>query len=162
MKLYDLNIHNSKWEPIKMSDYKGKVILIVNTATKCGFAYQFEWLEKLYNKYKEQWFVIIGFPCNQFLWQEPESDKNMENFCKINFGVSFPLTEKIEINGKNTHPIFKHLKESVSNGIRGSEIKRNFTKFLIDSKWKTYKRYAPNIDPQKIEKDIIQLLEQTK
>lgn len=141
-----------------MNDYIGKVILIVNTATKCWFAYQFEGLELLHTKYKDKGLVVIGFPCNQFLWQEPESNEDMANSCKINFGVSFTLTEKIDVNWDNAHPIFKYLKQSISNWIRWKNIKWNFTKFLIDSKGKTYKRYSPNTKPENIEKDIIKLL----
>ena len=158
MKLYDLSIHDTKWNIIQMKDFAWKVILIVNTATKCGFAYQFDGLEKLHQKYKDKGLVVLGFPCNQFLSQEPESNESMENSCKINFGVTFPLTEKIEVIGDKTHPIFKHLKDSISNGIFGSSIKWNFTKFLVDTTGKTYKRYSPNTKPENIEKDIIKLL----
>lgn len=158
MNIYDLHIHDTKGKTINMSDYKWKVILIVNTATKCGFAYQFDGLEKLHNTYQHKWLVVIGFPCNQFLWQEPESNESMVNSCKINFGVTFPLTEKIDVNWYFTHPIFKYLKKSISNWFWGKTIKWNFTKFLIDSKGKTYKRYSPSTNPEKIEQDIIKLL----
>jgi len=158
MNIYDLSIHDTKWNIINMNDFKWKVILIVNTATKCGFAYQFEGLELLHNKYKDKGLVVIWFPCNQFLSQEPESNESMVNSCKINFGVTFPLTEKIDVNGDHTHPIFVHLKDSISNWIFGKKIKWNFTKFLINWEGKTYKRYSPNTNPEKIEKDIIKLL----
>lgn len=142
-----------------MKDFVWKVILIVNTATKCGFSYQFEGLELLHKKHKDKGLIVIGFPCNQFLSQEPESNETMVNSCKINFGVTFPLTEKIDVNGENTHPIFAYLKNSISNWIFGETIKWNFTKFLVDSKGNTYKRYSPNTNPEKIEKDILKLLE---
>lgn len=159
MNIYDLSIHDTKWNIIQMKDFEWKVILIVNTATKCGFSYQFEGLELLHKKYKDKGLVVIGFPCNQFLSQEPESNESMVNSCKINFGVTFPLTEKINVNGENTHPIFAYLKNSIANWILGETIKWNFTKFLVDSEGKTYKRYSPSTNPEKIEKDILKLLE---
>lgn len=156
---YDLTFNDSKGNAISMSDYRGKVLLIVNTATKCGLAPQFEGLEKLHQKYKERGLCVIGFPCNQFLGQEPESDENMVTACKINFGVTFLLTQKIDVNGKNTHPVFVFLKNKLSGGLLGKGIKWNFTKFLVDSTGEPYKRYAPTVAPLDIEGDIVNLLQ---
>ncbi|NLP56914.1 glutathione peroxidase [Lutibacter sp. B1] len=159
MEFYNLNVNTPKGEILKMSDFKGKAVLIVNTATKCGLTPQFEGLEKLHQKYKDKGLVVLGFPCNQFLNQEPETNETMEENCKVNFGVTFPLTEKIEVNGENTHEIFKYLKSKLRGGLFGSKIKWNFTKFLITPEGKPYKRYAPTTTPFKIEKDIKQLLQ---
>ena len=143
---------------LTMGDFIGKVLLLVNTATKCGLASQFEELETLHQKYKEKGLVIIGFPCDQFLGQEPETNESMANVCQLNFGVTFILTEKIDVNGKNTHPIFTYLKRELG-GFLSDSIKWNFTKFLIDKKGKPYKRYAPTVAPLHMEKDIVRLLD---
>lgn len=140
-----------------MSDYKGKVVLIVNTATKCGLAPQFDGLESLHEKYKDKGLVVLGFPCNQFANQEPETNDTVEESCRINFGVTFQLTEKIDVNGPNTHPIFAYLKNELG-GFLGKKIKWNFTKFIIDKNGKPYKRYSPTTKPDKLEKDIESLL----
>jgi len=158
MKFYDLTVASSQKETIKMSDFKGKVVLIVNTATKCGLASQFKKLEKLHQAYKDKGLVVIGFPCNQFFEQEPETNETVVSVCKINFGVTFLLTEKIDVNGKTTHPIFKYLKKKLSSGFFGSKVKWNFTKFLITSDGKPFMRYSPTTDPKNIEKDIVKLL----
>lgn len=157
MNFYNLNINTPNGSTLNMSDFKGRPILIVNTATKCGLAPQFKGLESLHQKYKEKGLVVIGFPCNQFQNQEPETNDSMEESCQINFGVTFQLTEKIDVNGKNTHPIFKYLKNELK-GFLGTKIKWNFTKFLIDKNGKPIKRYAPTTKPAKIEKDIELLL----
>ncbi|MCL4143709.1 UNVERIFIED_CONTAM: hypothetical protein GTU68_028459 [Idotea baltica] len=136
-----------------MSDFNGKSVLIVNTATQCGLTPQFEGLEQLHQKYKEQGLVILGFPCNQFMNQEPETNETIEQVCLINHGVTFPLTEKIDVNGRNTHPIFKYLKKELG-GLLGGKIKWNFTKFLIDRDGTPVKRFAPTTTPDKMEKDI--------
>lgn len=154
---YDLEANNAKGQAISMADYKGKVILVVNTATKCGLAPQFEGLEHLHETYQDKGLAVLGFPCNQFSNQEPVSNENMESACQINFGVTFPLFQKIEVNGANTHPIFKYLKSELS-GFLGSRIKWNFTKFLIDSTGKPIKRFAPTTKPQEIENYIKALL----
>ncbi len=153
MNIYDLSIKTPAGKILKMSDYKGRAILIINTATKCGLAPQFEGLEKLHQKYKDKWLVVLGFPCAQFLNQEPESNKTVEQSCKINFGVTFQLTQKIDVNGPNTHPIFVYLKNQLG-GLFGSNIKWNFTKFLITPNGKPVKRYAPTVKPLAIENDI--------
>jgi glutathione peroxidase len=140
-----------------MEEYKGKVVLIVNVASKCGFTPQYEGLEKLYKKYKDKGLVILGFPSNQFAHQEPASNEEIVEFCKINYGVTFQLFKKIDVNGKNAIPLYKYLKKELS-GTLGGAIKWNFTKFLIDSDGKAIKRFAPSFKPKDIEEDIKKLL----
>ncbi len=159
MNFYDLEINTPQGKPLKMSSFKNKTILVVNTATKCGLAPQFDELEELHQKFKDKGLVILGFPSNQFLNQEPETNATVEETCRINHGVTFQLTEKIDVNGKNTHPIFKYLKD-ILPGSLGKKIKWNFTKFLISPDGKPYKRYSPTTKPVKIEKDILELIEQ--
>lgn len=154
---YHLSAKTPSGQVIPMSEFKGKVILVVNTATKCGLAPQFKGLEELHQKYSDQGLVVLGFPCNQFLSQEPETNETMVESCQINFGVSFQLFEKCDVNGKNTHPIFYYLKKKLG-GWFGSKIKWNFTKFLIDSNGNPIKRYAPTIKPDAMEKDILELI----
>lgn len=152
------NIYNFKatalnGEAIDFEAYKGKTLLIVNTASKCGFTPQFRGLEHLYQKYKYQDLVILGFPCNQFANQEPGDAKSISEGCMINYGVSFPMFQKINVNGKEADPIYKYLKKELK-GILGSRIKWNFTKFLIDKKGQPVKRFAPRINPEVIDKYI--------
>jgi len=134
-----------------METYKGKTVLVVNTASKCGLTPQFEGLEKLYEKYKDNGLVILGFPCNQFANQEPGDKKSIAEGCLINYGVSFPMFSKIEVNGENTHPIYKYLKKELG-GLFSSKIKWNFTKFLISPEGKPIKRFAPITKPEAIDK----------
>lgn len=155
---YALSAQTPSGKTIAMQDYQGKVVLIVNTATKCGLSPQLEGLEKLYQKYSAQGLVVLGFPCAQFLNQEPETNATVEEACKLNFGVTFPLSKKIEVNGKNTHEVFHYLKRKLRGGIMGSGIKWNFTKFLITAEGKPFKRYAPTVKPEAMEKDIVKLL----
>ncbi len=137
-----------------LADYQGKVLLIVNTASKCGLTPQFEGLEKLYQQYKDQGLEILGFPCNQFGQQDPGSNDEIQEFCQLNYGVSFPMHAKIDVNGPSTHPLFQHLK-SEAPGILGSQkIKWNFTKFLINKEGKVLQRFAPATKPEKIENAI--------
>ena len=139
-------------------EHKGKVMLIVNVASKCGFTYQYEGLEALYKKYKDQGLVILGFPCNQFSDQEPGTNEQIKSFCSLTFGVSFPMFEKIDVNGENTHPLYAYLKKE-QTGILGSEgIKWNFTKFLVDKNGAVVDRFASATKPEDIEKDILGLL----
>ena len=152
-KFYDLQAKTPSGEVIKMSDYKGKPILIINTATQCGLTPQFDGLEKLHKEYQEKGLVVLGFPCNQFAGQEPETNETIEEVCKINHGVTFQLTEKVEVNGSNTHPVFEYLKKE-QGGFLGSKIKWNFTKFLVNKEGEVIERYAPTTTPDKIEKDI--------
>ena len=142
---------------IAMVDYKDKVIIVVNTASKCGLTPQYDGLEKLYKDDKDQGLVILGFPCNQFGKQEPGTEKEISEGCLINYGVSFPMFSKIEVNGKNTQPIYVYLKKKL-NGFFGSNIKWNFTKFIIDKNGNPYKRFAPTTSPEKLRKYIDALL----
>lgn|SRR5664280_864498 len=142
---------------ISMSAYAGKTILVVNTASKCGFTPQFEGLEKLYGKYKDKGVIILGFPCNQFANQEPGDEKSIAEGCLLNYGVTFPMFSKIEVNGENAHPIYKYLKKQLGS-FWGSRIKWNFTKFLIDANGKPVKRFAPVIKPEEIDKYLEEFL----
>lgn len=157
MDFYDLKTKTPSGKIIEMAEFKDKAVLIVNTATKCGLAPQFDGLEKLHETYGKDGLVVLGFPCNQFLNQEPETNKTVEEACRINHGVTFQLTEKVDVNGKNTDPIFKFLKDKLG-GTLGSGIKWNFTKFLITPQGKPFKRYAPTTTPKEIEGDIKKVL----
>lgn len=157
MEFYDLEVNTPDGRLLKMSDFKGKVVLIVNTATKCGLAPQFTELEQLHQTYNERGLVIIGFPCNQFAKQEPESNETIELHCQTNFGVNFQLTEIIKVNGKHAHPVFRYLKRELK-GFLIPMIKWNFTKFLIDSNGVPHKRYSPTTRPEKLKADIERLL----
>ncbi|MFT8347628.1 glutathione peroxidase [Clostridium saccharoperbutylacetonicum] len=157
MNFYDFTANKVNGKEIKMDEYKGKVLLIVNTASKCGLTPQLEGLENLYKECKDKNFEILGFPCNQFANQDPGTNKEISEFCLINYGVTFTMFEKIDVNGQNAHPIYKFLKEN-AKGTFGSEIKWNFTKFLIDKEGNVIKRYAPITTPEKIKSDIEKLL----
>lgn len=157
MTFYDLSAKTPHGDEFAMSDFRGKVVLIVNTATRCGLAPQFRELEELHQKYKDRGLVVIGFPCNQFKKQEPESNDTMEQSCELNFGVTFQLTEKIKVNGKETHPVFRFLKDSLK-GRFGRRIKWNFAKFLLTPEGIPYKRYPPTTRPKFLEKDILAIL----
>ena len=137
----------------QFSDYAGKVLLIVNTASKCGFTPQFAGLEKLYQQYKDQGFEVLGFPCNQFGGQDPGSNDQIGSFCQKNYGVSFPMFAKVDVKGANAHVIFRYLTNN-SKGVLGSGIKWNFTKFLIGKDGKVLYRYAPTTKPDALEEDI--------
>ena len=154
---YELSVKKPNGEVLTMDQLKGKSVLIVNTATKCGLAPQFEGLEVLHQKYKDNGLVVLGFPSSQFLNQEPETNETVEATCQLKHGVTFQLTEKIDVNGKNEHPIFTFLK-SKKGGFLGKTIKWNFTKFLIDKEGNVVKRYAPTTIPLNIEKDIEKLI----
>lgn len=157
MSFYDFEAKTLQGKEVKMEDYKGKTVLVVNTATKCGLAPQFDGLEELYQKYKNQDFVVLGFPSNQFANQEPGDAESIEQGCRINYGVTFPIFEKINVNGKDAHPIFKYLKKELS-GFLGGKIKWNFTKFLIDKNGQPVKRFAPTTKPDKIDQYIAEKL----
>lgn len=154
---YDFKAKSLQGKEIEMDTFKGKTVLVVNTASKCGLTPQFEGLEKLYQKYKDNDFVILGFPCNQFANQEPGDEKSISEGCLINYGVSFPMFSKIDVNGPNTHPIYKYLKTELK-GTFGNNIKWNFTKFLIDKNGKPLKRFAPITKPEKIDSYLSKLL----
>ena len=157
MRFYDFEAVKMNGQTIKMEEYKGKVVLVVNTASKCGFTPQLAGLEELYQKYEKDGLIILGFPCNQFAHQDPADNKEISEFCLLNYGVTFPMFEKIEVNGEGAHPIYRFLKEQ-AHGKLGNEIKQNFTKFLIDRDGKVQKRYAPVVKPEKLEKDIVSFL----
>ena len=154
---YDYKVKNISGEDVSMSEYKGKVVLIVNTASKCGFTKQYEGLEELYEKYKDQGFIILGFPCNQFGSQEPGGNAEIKNFCTSTFSVTFPMMSKIDVNGENADPLYKFLK-SEQGGILGDDIKWNFTKFLIDREGNVVDRFASQKTPKALEKEVEKLL----
>lgn len=156
--IYDFEAIDSKDVVVDFSQFRGKVLLIVNTASKCGFTPQYAGLELLHKKYKDQGLVIIGFPCNQFLHQEPGDDSDIRSFCKLNYGVSFTLMKKVNVNGKDAHAIYKYLRNK-TGGFLGSRIKWNFTKFLISKEGNLIKRYSPLVQPQNMEKEIERLLQ---
>lgn len=147
---YEFSAKTLKGEEIKMDEYKGKTILVVNTASKCGLTPQFSGLENLYKKYKDKGLVVLGFPCNQFANQESGDEKSISEGCVINYGVTFQMFSKIDVNGENTHPIFKYLKDELG-GVLGKKIKWNFTKFLVDSNGNPVKRFSPTTKPEKID-----------
>jgi glutathione peroxidase len=154
---YQFSAKSLQGKEINMEEYKGKTILVVNTASECGLTPQYEGLEKLYKKYKHRGVVVLGFPCNQFGNQESGDEKSISEGCLINYGVTFPMFSKIEVNGKNAHPIYKYLKKEI-NGLFGDKIKWNFTKFLIDSTGKPVKRFSPITRPEKIDKYLERFL----
>ena len=178
-KIYDFKALNNKGLDFDFAQFEGKVLMIVNTASKCGFTPQYDGLEALYQKYKDQGFVIVGFPCDQFAHQEPGSDEQIAEFCRINHGVTFPLMKKIDVNGKDAHPIFEYLKSQAPteeyNGLKAkathamlkglsksvekdSDILWNFTKFLINRDGTVVRRFAPVTTPEGMENDIKAML----
>jgi glutathione peroxidase len=148
---YSAKLNNGRLKNLK--DYRGQVVLVVNTASQCGFTPQYKGLQELYAKYKDRGFAVLGFPCDQFGHQEPGDDKEIKSFCEMNYGVEFPLFSKIEVNGGNAHPVYKFLK-SEKGGVLGDAIKWNFTKFLIDKQGNVVERYAPMTTPDRIAGDI--------
>ena len=154
-KIYDFKAFSSRGKEIDFSQFQGKVLLIVNTASKCGFTPQFAGLEELNQKYKDKGLVIIGFPCNQFKEQDPEGDEKIEEFCQVNYGVTFQIMRKGDVNGKEAQPIFEYLKAQAPTE---EDIKWNFTKFLISKDGETIKRFAPTTEPKDFEKDIEEML----
>ena len=155
--IYDLEAAKLGGATEKLSQFEGKVLLIVNTASHCGFTPQFDGLEELYQRYHEQGFEILGFPCNQFGQQEPGDAEATLAVCKKNYGVSFPMFDKIEVNGDGAHPLFKHLR-SERSGILGDRIKWNFTKFLVNREGKVVDRFAPTTKPESLKSSIEKLL----
>jgi glutathione peroxidase len=150
----DFTVTTNKGEPLDLKDKLGTVLLVVNTASKCGFTPQYDGLEKLYQTYKDRGFEVLGFPCNQFGAQEPGNAEEIEQFCKINFGVTFPLMAKIDVNGANASPLYGWLKTEAKGLMGSTSIKWNFTKFLIGRDGKVVKRYGPTDTPAAIAKDI--------
>ena len=156
--IYDITVKDRKGEDVSLGDYKGKVLLIVNTATGCGFTPQYEGLEKLYKEYNNKGFEILDFPCNQFGNQAPGSAEEIHEFCTLKYNTTFPQFAKIEVNGENESPLYTFLK-SKKKGMLGNNIKWNFTKFLVDKEGNVVARYASTTSPETIEKDIIKLLQ---
>ena len=156
MSIYDIKVKNSNGVEYDLSEYKGKPMLIVNTATKCGLSGQFDGLEKLYNEYKEQGLIVLGFPSNQFK-QESGSAEDAAEACRLSYGVSFPMHELVKLNGKDAHPLFDYL-TSHSKGFLSNSIKWNFTKFLVDKEGNLVERYAPTDNPESFKKDIQKVL----
>ena len=157
MSIYDFTVKGRAGEDVSLSVYKGKVLLVVNTATGCGFTPQYEGLQKLYDKHKDKAFEILDFPCNQFANQAPGTIEEIQSFCTLNYGTTFPRFAKIDVNGKNASDLFKFLKKEKKSAL-GSSIKWNFTKFLIDREGNVVKRFAPTDTPESIESDILALL----
>lgn len=155
--IYDFKALTSNGKELDFDQFRGKVLLIVNTASKCGFTPQFAGLEELNQRYKDKGLVVIGFPCNQFASQDPGSDEEISNFCQINYGVTFQMMKKVDVNGKNADPIFQFLKDRSKN-IFSDDIKWNFTKFLVASDGVTVRRYAPTVKPNRMRKDIEEML----
>lgn len=154
MSVFDFAVRLPDGAEQKLADYAGKTVLIVNVASKCGFTPQYEGLEELYRKYKDQGFEILAFPCNRFGGQEPGDGEEIAKFCTLTYDVSFPLFAKIAVNGSNADPLFKHLREQ-KHGVMGDRIKWNFTKFPVDGDGKVVQRYTPTTKPYQIGKDIV-------
>ncbi len=156
--VYNFSCKTPGGEDRSLADYKGKVLLIVNTASKCGFTPQFAGLEEIYEKYKDQGLEILGFPCNQFGKQDPGSNDEIMEFCQLNYGVSFPMFGKIDVNGSSTEPLYKHLKSEARGALGSKGIKWNFTKFLVNAEGEVVKRFAPATKPAQIESALKALL----
>jgi glutathione peroxidase len=159
MNIYEITVNTIDGQTGTMENYRGQVLLIVNVASKCGFTSQYAGLEALYRRYRDKGFTILGFPCDQFGHQEPGSEAEIKNFCSLTYDVTFPLFAKVEVNGSGAHPLYQYLKKA-RPGLLGSEaIKWNFTKFLVNRDGKVLKRYAPTDTPEKIEDDLMGLIE---
>ncbi|SFJ45236.1 glutathione peroxidase [Thermoflavimicrobium dichotomicum] len=158
MSIYSFRAKTMTGEEKSLSDYQGKVVLIVNTASKCGFTPQYKELQELYQKYQDQGFVVLAFPSDQFMNQEFADDQEIQQFCQVNFGITFPLFSKVKVKGKDAHPLFQYLTQQAP-GVLTKSIKWNFTKFLINKEGQVVKRYSPATKPTEIEKDIVALLE---
>jgi glutathione peroxidase-family protein len=156
--IYDFSATGIDGKPVSLSTYKDKVLLIVNTASECGFTAQYRGLQALYEQYANKGFLILGFPCNQFGQQEPGNSDQIKSFSKTRFGVSFPLFQKIEVNGSNAHPLYQYLTKAVPGVFGTKGIKWNFTKFIVDRNGKVVKRYPPTAKPEDLEKDLKALL----
>ncbi|MFC3748511.1 glutathione peroxidase [Paenibacillus sp. GCM10012306] len=158
MSIYNFEAQTLRGEEESLSKYKGKVLLVVNTASKCGFTPQFKGLQEVYEKYKDRGFEILGFPSNQFAGQEPGESEEIAEFCEINYGVTFPMYEKVDVKGDEAHPLFKYLSAEAPGLLGSKSIKWNFTKFLVDQDGRVLKRFAPSTTPDQIEAEIKQLL----
>ncbi|HET7369540.1 MAG TPA: glutathione peroxidase [Gammaproteobacteria bacterium] len=153
MSLFDIEVTTIDGEQETLARYRGKILLIVNVASRCGFTPQYAGLESLYRRYRDEGLVVLGFPCNQFAHQEPGDETAIQQFCSTTYDVTFPLFAKVDVNGPNTHPLYRHLK-SQQRGLLGSRIKWNFTKFLVDREGRVRKRYAPTVKPERIARDL--------
>lgn len=159
MSIYEIEVKNIEGQIVKLEKYKGRVMLIVNVASKCGYTGQYEGLETLHEKYDDKGLSVLGFPCNQFLSQEPGTEDEIKDFCSTTFGVKFDMFSKIDVNGTDTHPLYVLLKKQASGALGTEMIKWNFTKFLVNKEGKVVARYAPSTTPESIEADIKKLLE---
>lgn len=158
MSIYDFRVKTIRGEEQSLADYKGKVLLIVNTASKCGFTPQYKELQELYEQYRDRGFVVLGFPCNQFGHQEPGTEEEIEQFCQVNYGVTFPMFAKVDVNGENAHPLFQYLKEKAPGVLGTKVIKWNFTKFLVDRNGNVVARFASQTKPSELKNEIEELL----
>ncbi len=156
--IYDIEVETIDGQKKKLQDYKGKALLVVNVASKCGFTPQYDGLQKLYKQYGEHGFEILAFPCNQFASQEPGEAQEIKKFCSLTYDVTFPLFAKVDVNGKSAHPLFKFLKNEAPGVLGTKAIKWNFTKFLIDKNGNVVKRFSPRDEPEKLADDIIEIL----
>ena len=157
--IYDFTVDDIEGHPVKLDRYKDKVLLVVNTASKCGFTPQYKGLEALYRKYKDKGFAVLGFPCNQFGSQEPGNEQEIATFCETNYDITFPMFRKVDVNGEGAAPVYRYLK-SAKPGVLGTEaIKWNFTKFLVDRGGNVVARFAPNDTPESIERDVAKALQ---
>lgn len=154
MSIYDFNVIDVHGNKVSLKDYEGKVLLVVNTATHCGLTPQYKGLQELYDAYKEQGFVVLDFPCNQFGKQAPGTEEEIESFCQLNYGTTFPRFSKIEVNGENAHPLFTFLKNESSS----TELQWNFTKFLVDVNGSVVERFEPTVTPKEIDAKVKELL----
>lgn len=159
MNIYNFQANTLRGQEESLSKYKGKVLLIVNTASKCGFTPQYRGLQEVYEKFKDRGFAVLGFPSNQFGQQEPGGSTDIEEFCEINYGVTFPMFEKIDVKGNGAHPLFQYLSKEAPGALGSKSIKWNFTKFLIDQEGRVLNRFAPSTTPDQIEDDIAKLLD---
>lgn len=156
--IYDIEVTDIQGNRRTMADYIGKVLLIVNTASKCGFTPQFEGLQALYSEFGEQGLAVLGFPCNQFMSQDPGDNTQISEFCSLNYGVSFPMFAKLKVNGPDTHPLYRLLKDEAPGMMGSKKVKWNFTKFLVNREGQVVRRYPPTARPDAIRKDLLELL----
>jgi glutathione peroxidase len=160
--IHQFSVKDAQGNSVDLAQYKGKTLLIVNTASRCGFTPQYQELEQLYQQYQDNGFEILAFPCNQFGGQEPGSDAEIQQFCQLNYGVSFPVFAKVQVNGPEAEPLFEHLKDQARGLLKTRAIKWNFTKFLINGKGQVVKRYAPRTKPTAIAQSVQELLLETE
>ncbi|QSF45985.1 glutathione peroxidase [Paenibacillus tianjinensis] len=159
MSIYDFEANTLRGQEESLSKYKGKVLLVVNTASKCGFTPQYKGLQEVYDKFKDRGFEVLGFPSNQFAGQEPGESEEIAEFCEMNYGVTFPMYEKVDVKGDDAHPLFKYLSKEAPGLLGSKSVKWNFTKFLVDQEGRVLKRFSPQTTPDQIEADIAKLLD---